>query len=230
MTTLFTRPLHLTKLIVNPAHPQANQALRDIYRMHQILTTFACPPNFGPASRTAAELLYRIDHTTTGIHILLQSATQPDPAHVPPGFAHAGTRDLTPLLDHLHTHPTIRYRITLNATTSRLQPRPTTSDDQPKRPRGTLITLTGEDALTWWHTKAPHHGLQPHTTATADTTKSRGRKNKKPITITATTIEGTATITNPHTLQDSLRTGIGRARAFGCGLLTIAPLNPPTRP
>lgn len=228
-----TRPLHLTKLIINPAEPHANQALRDINHMHQIVTALTCPPEFGPASRAAAGLLYRIEHTNAGPHLLIQSATQPDTTTLPPGFAHAGTRDLTPLLHHLHTGMTIRYRITVNATITRpAQPDhtlPPTPNGKPRRPRGTRTPLTGHQALTWWHTTAAQHGLEPDTTATTNTTKLRGRKPTTTITITATTIEGTAHITNPETLRTAIHTGIGRARAYGCGLLSLAPLHtPPT--
>lgn len=217
-----TRPLHLTKLVINPAHPNANQALRDINRMHQIVTAFACPRDFGPSSRAAADVLYRLDYTNAGPHLLIQSATQPDTTTLPAGFAHAGTRDLTPLLHHLHNNMTVRYRITLNATSSRCAP---PQPDGTPRPRGTRTPLTGHDALTWWHNKALHHGLHPHETSTADTTKLRGRKNGTTITITATTIEGTAHITDIDTLRTTIQTGVGRARAYGCGLLSLAPIH-----
>jgi CRISPR system Cascade subunit CasE len=222
MIETVTRPLHLTKLVINPAHPNANQALRDINRMHQIVTAYSCPPDFGPASRAAAGLLYRLEHANTGPHLLIQSATHPDTTTTPPGFAHAGTRDLTPLLHHLHNDMTVRYRITLNATTSHCAP---PQPDGTPRPRGTRTSLTGHDALTWWHSKAPHHGLQPHATATADTTKLRGRKKTNTITIAATTIEGTAQITDTDALCTTIHTGIGRARAYGCGLLSLAPIH-----
>lgn len=222
MIETVTRPLHLTKLVINPAHPNANKALRDINRMHQIVTAYACPPDFGPASRAAAGLLYRLEHTNAGPHLLIQSATHPDTTTPPPGFAHAGTRDLTALLHHLHNDMTVRYRITLNPTTSHCAP---PQPDGTPRPRGNRTPLTGHAALTWWHTKAPRHGLQPHTTSTADTTKLRGRKNTNTITITATTIEGTAHITDTDTLRNTIHTGIGRARAYGCGLLSLAPIH-----
>lgn len=230
MTDILDRPLHLTKLIPNPAHPNANRALRDINRMHQIVTAFACPPDFGPASRAAAGLLYRVEHTGAGPHLLIQSATQPNNAATPPpGFAHAGTRDLAPLLHHLDTGVPVRYRITLSATVSRTAPPdpalPPTLNGKPRRPRGTRLPLAGNEALDWWHAKAPRHGLQPNTTALADSVSLRGRKSSTTITITATTIEGTAHITNPDTLRTAIQTGIGRARAYGCGLLSLTPIH-----
>lgn len=216
MTDTITHSLYLTKLIVNPAHPNANRALRDINHMHRTLTALACPPDFGPSSRSAAGLLYRIDHTTTGIHILTQSVTELDTTRIPSGFAHAGTRDIEPLLAHLHAGLLVRYRITLNATKA---PRHLQSQAQH---RSIITPLAGDQALTWWHRKAEANGLRTHPAATADTTKLRGRKNGNTITITATTIEGTAHIGNPDTLRTAIHTGIGRARAYGCGLLSLA--------
>ncbi|MDD9380367.1 type I-E CRISPR-associated protein Cas6/Cse3/CasE [Streptomyces sp. ZAF1911] len=43
------------------------------------------------------------------------------------------------------------------------------------------------------------------------------------VTITTATYEGTLTVTDPVALARTLLTGIGPAKAYGCGLLTLAP-------
>jgi CRISPR system Cascade subunit CasE len=44
------------------------------------------------------------------------------------------------------------------------------------------------------------------------------------ITLTTVTFEGRLAVTDPAVLRDKLLTGIGPAKAYGCGLLTLAPL------
>ncbi|MFC6137800.1 type I-E CRISPR-associated protein Cas6/Cse3/CasE, partial [Streptomyces spororaveus] len=52
-------------------------------------------------------------------------------------------------------------------------------------------------------------------------TDSSGTGNTT-VTITTATYEGTLTVTDPFTLARTLLTGIGPAKAYGCGLLTLA--------
>jgi CRISPR system Cascade subunit CasE len=49
-----------------------------------------------------------------------------------------------------------------------------------------------------------------------------------PVTVIATNLVGELTVRDPHRLASRMGAGIGRARAFGCGLLCLAPLG--TRP
>lgn len=51
--TTFTTTAFLTKLVANPAHRDVQRDLIDILRMHHTITTLACRPDFGPASRAA---------------------------------------------------------------------------------------------------------------------------------------------------------------------------------
>jgi CRISPR system Cascade subunit CasE len=54
----------------------------------------------------------------------------------------------------------------------------------------------------------------------------RFQKNHKGrlVTFTAVTFEGRLAITDPERLKDRLLGGIGPSKAYGCGLLTLAPL------
>ncbi|MDQ0994744.1 type I-E CRISPR-associated protein Cas6/Cse3/CasE [Streptomyces sp. V3I7] len=63
--------------------------------------------------------------------------------------------------------------------------------------------------------------------------KSRGHDGKrrgKPVTVVTVTFDGRLEVTDPTALRRALTQGIGRARAYGCGLLTLAPINQPPRP
>ncbi|MFI9163245.1 type I-E CRISPR-associated protein Cas6/Cse3/CasE [Kitasatospora aureofaciens] len=87
-------------------------------------------------------------------------------------------------------------------------------------------------------TDQPAPGLEPHAANTpADlqparevriTDRSRSTFNKPgtrtPVTLTTATFEGRLRITDPGLLQAALLGGIGPSKAYGCGLLTLAPL------
>jgi CRISPR system Cascade subunit CasE len=51
----------------------------------------------------------------------------------------------------------------------------------------------------------------------------------KPVTLVTVTFDGRLEITDPEALRRTLTQGIGRARAYGCGLLTLAPIAQPTQ-
>ncbi|MFE3110613.1 type I-E CRISPR-associated protein Cas6/Cse3/CasE [Kitasatospora indigofera] len=48
-------------------------------------------------------------------------------------------------------------------------------------------------------------------------------KGAQRVTLQTATFEGLLTVTEPKVLVDALTVGVGRARAYGCGLLTLAP-------
>jgi CRISPR system Cascade subunit CasE len=58
--------------------------------------------------------------------------------------------------------------------------------------------------------------------------KSRGadgRGQGQPVTVVTVTFEGRLEITDPDAMRRTLTQGVGRARAYGCGLLTLAPID-----
>ncbi|MFJ4652109.1 type I-E CRISPR-associated protein Cas6/Cse3/CasE [Nocardia sp. NPDC088792] len=218
--TVFTETAALTKIVANMAQTQVRQDLRDIQRMHHVLTTLACRPDFGPSSRLAAGLLYRVEHTARGVQILMQSITRPDPKRLSPGYDIIGTTDLAPLLNQLQIGTRVRYRITAN---------PTKSVVQGPNKRGKVQPVTGDEAIEWWSRKANQSGLEladTTLTATDRLTGSRAKDgHRSRLTIVAVTFEGTATVVDPSEVSTALLAGIGRGRAYGCGMLSVAPFH-----
>ncbi|MFG2856675.1 type I-E CRISPR-associated protein Cas6/Cse3/CasE [Streptomyces mirabilis] len=47
----------------------------------------------------------------------------------------------------------------------------------------------------------------------------------KPVTLLTVTFEGRLEVTDPDALRRTLTQGVGRGRAYGCGLLTLAPIS-----
>ncbi|SFC18797.1 type I-E CRISPR-associated protein Cas6/Cse3/CasE [Streptomyces aidingensis] len=77
----------------------------------------------------------------------------------------------------------------------------------------------------------PHHGdryeLSVADARSLSFDKSRrdgGSRPAKPVTVVTVTFDGRLEITDPDAMRRTLTQGIGRARAYGCGLLTLAPI------
>lgn len=56
-----------------------------------------------------------------------------------------------------------------------------------------------------------------------DKSRSSGDTRRDPVTIVTATFEGRLEVTDPAALRRTLTQGIGKAKAYGCGLITLAP-------
>ncbi|MFE5302011.1 type I-E CRISPR-associated protein Cas6/Cse3/CasE [Streptomyces sp. NPDC056632] len=84
------------------------------------------------------------------------------------------------------------------------------------------------------HKKHPHHGdryevnVRDQRTLTFDKTRSATRRPNGPVSLVTVTFDGRLEITDPERMRRTLTAGLGKAKAYGCGLMTLAPL--PTEP
>lgn len=70
----------------------------------------------------------------------------------------------------------------------------------------------------------PHHPpLHPLDTLRGQQPDKHGHRDHNRIRHARTRFDGTATITDPARLRHTILNGIGRAKAYGCGLLSITP-------
>jgi CRISPR system Cascade subunit CasE len=97
------------------------------------------------------------------------------------------------------------------------------SDDKRLLPHGTT-----------YHGKHQHHGDQYELSVRDQNSRSfdksrnaDGNRRGKPVTLVAVTFDGRLEVTDPAALRRTLTHGIGRAKAYGCGLITLAPLDRP---
>jgi CRISPR system Cascade subunit CasE len=79
--------------------------------------------------------------------------------------------------------------------------------------------------------KHPHHGDRYEVTVhdqrnhAFDKARTTGR-GRTPVSLVTVTYDGRLQITDPELMRRALTQGIGKAKAYGCGLLTLAPLTP----
>lgn len=208
--------LWITQIVPNTRDRGVLADLRDATRLHRrVMSLF--PKDLGPSARQNAAALFRLDEQPTGFAILIQSALKPALDNLPTSYGAARTKSLTPLLDGLTEGANVHYRIIANAT-SKLGKN--TTAGRPKQ----VVPLYGADADHWWERHADAAGLilrSLYSSQLAHVTGQRGGDAR--IIHARTRFDGTATVTDPKALIDKIRTGIGRGKSFGCGLLTIAP-------
>lgn len=80
------------------------------------------------------------------------------------------------------------------------------------------------------HKKHEHHGdryelsVGDKRALSFDKSRSSGIGRAKPVNLVTVTFNGRLEITDPDALRRTLTQGLGRAKAYGCGLITLAPL------
>ena len=109
--------------------------------------------------------------------------------------------------------------------------------DTKTRPDGTKsngkrVELRGEEScMGWLHRKAGQHGfriLACRMDAGAPDPrrvngKVEGHKGGSPITVASVLFDGILEVADAALFREALQTGIGRAKSYGLGLLSLAP-------
>jgi CRISPR system Cascade subunit CasE len=208
--------LWLTRIRPDMDDRRAQTDLRDALEMHRT-TMRMFPDGLGDHPRKRASVLFRVDDDATGPFILVQSAIKPEPERLPASYGTVECKSLAPVLERLRPGLRLHYRISAHAVRriSRTSPRPDA---------GKTLTLTGEAADRWWHDRAAAAGLALHTLHRDHAATARGDYARTgPLHLTRQWFHGTATVTDETLLRHHLANGIGRAKNYGCGLLTLAP-------
>jgi CRISPR system Cascade subunit CasE len=206
----------LVRILPDLRHADARRDLTDAVRLHQRLMRLA-PQGLGEHARQQAGVLYRLDETTAGPQILVQTHAKPETAAFPDAYGRLDTRDLTPLLHQLRDGDVLHYRIAAN--TSKRLSRGAGPNE------GKVVALRGADAEQWWADRAQRNGLALRTLNAHSQPDSTGTRNGAGrIRHAITRFDGIATVADTQLLRTAVLNGIGRGKSHGCGLLSIAPL------
>ncbi|WP_329453210.1 type I-E CRISPR-associated protein Cas6/Cse3/CasE (plasmid) [Streptomyces sp. NBC_01724] len=217
----------LTRLVPDPRSREARRDLSGAVGMHRRLMTLF-PSDAGPDPRARFGVLFRVEDTPTGPHVLIQSLHEPDLTQLPDGYGTTLARPLDALLDAIRPGLTVRYRCVANAirkpgaTTRALYNLPS------------VVPLSGTPADEWWFRQADAAGLKSLTLNSHPLDAAQGQRRgsdaaeaPQRIRHARTQFDGTAAIIDPDLLRTKITEGIGRGKAYGCGLLSIAPARKP---
>lgn len=196
--------LHLTSLPVS--HPLLARArFHDAKWLHHRVMDLFGDLGGGPQARNNGDVLFRFEPQVGDGRVLVQSSVEP----VVDGVR---TTPLTPALAKLEPGLPVRFLLHANAvrTVNRTHDgvvKQHRADVPPHRLRDWVCGRIG-GALTDVDLEEP--------------TRHDRRRGKAKLAVVR--FAGTAAVDDPQTLTRAIRDGIGRAKAYGCGLLTVGPV------
>jgi CRISPR system Cascade subunit CasE len=172
--------------------------------------------------------LWRVDYLKEMCYLLVISTQWPDFTQIAEQFGYPyaerpwETKDYNQLLARLQSGQVWRFRLRANPIHSSFQEKDETSG------RGKVFAhVTQEQQRQWLLARADACGfiLRENTFDIVHTEWKRFQKAKEnghQVTLSMAAFEGVLTVSDPERFRQSLVSGIGRAKAYGCGLLTIA--------
>jgi CRISPR system Cascade subunit CasE len=226
--------------VLNLRNRNTQRDLADCMAMHRMLMS-AFPDNLSAdaTARAEAGLLYRVEETGGGaIAVLAQSALPPDWGQLPASWLHpdAGpqVKEIGGLLSRIEPGSQLRFKLVANPT-RKIDTK--TGADGSKR-NGKRVELRGEQAwLAWLDRKAGQsgfrlkavsaashvHDVRSHRDLTATGRKERPDGSSSRLTFCGVAFEGRLEVVDAALLGASIRAGIGPGKAYGYGLLSVAP-------
>lgn len=225
--------MYLSRVPLNPARRGTRQFLSSPQVVHAAVMLSFPPGTLGHADEHG-RVLWRIDQRDTEIHLYVVSPAEPDFTHIveQAGWPTNGawvTRKYGQLLDTLTIGQHWHFRLTANPVRSAQ----TSPDATARKERGKITGLSAPEQLEWLHRKAIHAGFMipdcgPNEQRESDVRliardSLTFRRGSGRVSLSVATFEGTLAVTDPDRLKAALTHGIGRAKGYGCGLLTLAP-------
>jgi CRISPR system Cascade subunit CasE len=206
----------LVRIRLDSRDRNVRRDLRDVVNLHRTLMS-TLPHHLAEQARRDAGLLFRLDDTRSGLLLLVQSRLRLDLDQLPAGYGLTDERSLQPMLDGLTPGRAVQYRLAGNAS-KRLW-----KADEHRR-SGQVVALNGLAADQWWIERAPRHGLQLQTLRSQPLPSLRGQRGTGKIEHGVTRYDGTAIVDDIDAVREAVLRGIGRAKPYGCGLLSLAPV------
>lgn len=233
----------LSRVWLNPLRQNSQRLLNDPQRLHAaVLGGLAVQP-------VTERVLWRLEPGAHRMDLYVLTRQRPSWEHLVeqagwPGAdtAQAVVGDYRPLLDRLTVGQEYVFKLRANPVSSTVNPASPSARQKERlaatdRPRGVVVAhSTVEHQLrwlterieTWGFSLMPNHHGDPQVEIVGrerrSFTKARadGRGTHR-ITLQAVTYQGRVRVLDSQAAVGALLDGVGRAKAYGCGLLTLAP-------
>lgn len=218
--------MYLSLLALNPRSRQVRREIADCYQMHRTVWS-----GFPAAKAEEERVLYRLetDARSGDIRLLVQSLGRPDWS----SLAGASPGAAAYLVEGCPENPVIkqfdlalaagrqlRFRLVANPTVRRSQ--------RAEKAPGKRVSLLGEEEqLRWLDRKGEAAGFRLLEARVSPSQRITGWKQGddgwKQLTIDRVCFEGRLEVGDPDRLRRTVAEGVGSAKGFGCGLLSLAP-------
>jgi CRISPR system Cascade subunit CasE len=216
----------LSRLVLHPLSREVAVCVHDAQRLHQFVQ-FAFGSSVVGRPRAEHGVLHRleVDSRVGSLVLYVQSNDAPDWSRLPRGALaeidepNPGVRSLDPVLHQLVSGTVLRFRLRANVTRCLHLGRDGKS-------RGPRVPLRSDDArLAWLVRKGGDAGFEvdPAGITIVHEGRSTGNRNGSRMTFEGVRFDGWLRIRDADRFRDAVRMGIGPAKAYGFGLLSIAP-------
>lgn len=221
--------MFLSRIWVDPSRRGAKRLLASPQRVHAVIAAATSTREGGPRP------LWRLDQSASGLQLLVTSGREADFTSLleqldMPREDGWETTPYQPFLDRISGGQRWKFALACNPVRSVRE-----VEDPTMLTRGKRVPVVGAHQLQDWLIKrAPTHGFHVddnsfivsgrraedfHRKGSAD---SGGTANR--VRITAVRYSGTLRVDDADRLRTALTEGVGSAKAYGCGLLTLAPV------
>lgn len=174
------------------------------------------------SEETRSRKLWRIDQLNGKEYLLIVSRNQPDKQRLEKyGVGESGqTKDYTPLLNSIKEGQRLRFRATLNPVQSIH-----TGDENQKRGR-IVPHITHNQQLKFLIDRAEKNGFLlnvDEVTIVGRNYSILKKSGSRGVRISQVSYEGVLTVTDVEKFTNILIHGLGKKKAYGCGLVTVIP-------
>ena len=216
--------LFLSRLRLDPQRYEVQRALAGSQAMHALLLS-AFPAAASATPRQALGVLFRVEiDARSGVPVLLvQSAARPDwsiLAALLPDGARPEVKETSRAYAAVAPGQTLRFRLRANPT------RRVHADRQDDTLAGKRVNLRSEEEQRKWLASKlrDQAGCELLSCAIRDEPTQRGMRDGKRLSHGAVVFDGVLRVDDPDALRAAVRAGIGAGKAYGFGLLSVAPV------
>ena len=219
---------YLSLLSLNPASADVQQGLRDVNDLHRrIMEAFPRRTSPSAEARALYKVLHRLEFDRAGGRVLLyvQSGTVPDWSRLPDGYLQPEdglqVKPIGEVYAGLKTGRVLRFRLRANPT-RKVDTKSGPNGEKRNGRRVPLLSL--EEQVAWLSRKASQHGFELlHVTIAATGSAERVVSRGSGRTFQGIVFEGRLVVRDPAAFRSVLEQGVGPAKAFGFGLLSVGP-------
>lgn len=216
--------MYLSRIELNYRRRGTMDALASPHILHA-----AVESSFPLCAKKESRNLWRIDKLGNSLYLLVLSWGKPDFLHIVEQFGWPGseqtweTKSYFELMERIKEGQRWQFRLRANPVHSVKQVGGFENQEPAKRGK-VYAHVTVQQQEQWLLERSAKHGfhLQAGSFCVIQQEVRRFMRQRKPVTLGIATFEGVLDVVNAPLFLQALTCGIGRAKAYGCGLLTIA--------
>lgn len=215
--------MYITSIDIDTTRRNAKHLLASPQRMHAAVMN-ACKPS---SAETDGRVLWRLDSWPKRTALIILSPTAPDMHDLQEqagilerGASNWQTHDYTPVMQNISDGDRYRFRLTANPTH--------TGFVEKTGRKQRLGHVTVAQQLDWLISREDRLGVSfsvdgENTVQLVNRGVKMFKRGQNDVTLTTVTYQGVLVIDNKEMFVQAVAQGIGPAKAYGCGLLTLAP-------